>query len=411
MAACAPINPAAGSAETMVATVDCYVQSNVQAGYASLLGPGSMFSTALTAALTLYVAFVGYRLIFGRAGLSMGEMVPRMLVIGAVLALSSNWATYQILIYDVLTDGPEEIASAINPGAGKASLNERVDMLSGRMVDLADAWTEFDARPEQAAPAPGTPPVAAPETLPATATGITAFIAPKDSLGPNMLLVSALLLVLASAGVLVIAKIILGLLLLLGPIFAILALFAGTRGLTLGWGRAAIMMALVPLMASMTTAGAVALLEPMLADMVVAAGEGIFSLRSALAIFVVLLVMVAVAIQLFRIGRTIVGGWSISLGQAQATPVGTAAPQSAANGADAPVVYNERMQALVGSIERAATAASTPSHAPQRQILLPMRTDIGSAPVSPNMAVTDRRLSRGRVAPVRAPIKPVRNAA
>jgi type IV secretion system protein VirB6 len=259
MPACAPISPAAGSAETMVATVDCYVQSGVQAGYASLLGPGSMFGTALTITLTLYVAFVGYRLIFGRAGLSVGDLAPRMLLIGAVLALTSNWATYQVLVYDVLTDGPEEIAGAINPGAGKASLNERVDMLSGRMVDLADAWTEFDARPEQMAPGMA---AATPEALPATATGVTAFIAPKDSLGPNMLLVSALLLVLASAGVLVIAKIILGLLLLLGPIFALLALFAGTRGLALGWARAAVMMALVPVMATMTTAGATALLEP-----------------------------------------------------------------------------------------------------------------------------------------------------
>ena len=412
MAACAPINPAAGSAETMVATVDCYVQSSVQAGYASLLGPGSLFSTALTIALTLYVAFVGYRLIFGRAGLSIGDLAPRMLLIGAVLALSSNWATYQILVYDVLTDGPEEIARAINPGAGKASLNERVDMLSGRMVDLADAWTEFDARPEQAVAAPATPPAAATEALPATATGITAFIAPKDSLGPNMLLVSALLLVLASAGVLVVAKIILGLLLLLGPIFAILALFAGTRGLTLGWGRAAIMMALVPLMATMTTAGAVALLEPMLTDMFVAAGEGIFSLRSALAILVVLLVMVAVAVQLFRIGRTIVGGWSINLGQPHTAANTGAAPQAmAASSADAPVVYNERMQAMIGSIERATIAASAPSTGPQRQILLPVRSDIASAPAQTNLAVTDRRLSRGRVAAVRAPIKPVRNAA
>ena len=197
MAACAPISPAAGSAETMVATVDCYVQSSVQAGYASLLGPGSMFGTALTIALTLYVAFVGYRLIFGRSGLSVGDLAPRLLLIGAVLALSSNWATYQVLVYNVLTDGPEEIASAINPGVGQAGLNERVDMLSGRMIDLADAWTEFDARPDQAVAAM---PTAAPETLPTTATGITAFVAPKDSLGPNMLLMSALLLVLASAG-------------------------------------------------------------------------------------------------------------------------------------------------------------------------------------------------------------------
>jgi len=148
MANCAAINPAAGSAETMVQTVDCYMQSNVQAGYANLLGPGSMFSYGLTIALTLYVALVGYRLIFGRSTLSMGEMMPRMVMIGAVLALTSNWATYQILVYDVLTDGPQEIVSAIDPAAGKAgSITERVDVLSGRMVDLADAWTEFDARP------------------------------------------------------------------------------------------------------------------------------------------------------------------------------------------------------------------------------------------------------------------------
>lgn len=409
MPACAPINPAAGSAETMVATVDCYVQSNVQAGYASLLGPGSLFGTALTIALTLYVAFVGYRLIFGRSSLSMGDMAPRMLLIGAVLALSSNWATYQILVYDVLTDGPAEIAGSISPGIDKAGLNERVDMLSGRMVDLADAWTEFDARPEQAVAGM---PTTMPETLPATATTITAFVAPKDSLGPNMLLVSALLLVLASAGVLVIAKIILGLLLLLGPIFAILALFAGTRGLTLGWARAAVMMALVPLMATLTTAGTVALLEPILTDMFVAAGEGIFSLRSALTILVVLLVMVAVSVQLFRIGRTIVGGWTIQFGAATQTIGGMSAQSAASTEAATPVIYNERMQALVGSIERAALAtSSTSSTAPNRTLLLPQRTDLGSAPLAANAAMSDRRIARGRVAAVRAPIKPVRNAA
>ena len=153
MAKCAAINATAGSAETMVNTVDCYMQSTVQAGYANLLGPGSVFGYALTIALTIYVAIVGYRLIFGRSTLSMGEMAPRMLLIGAVLALTSNWATYQMLVYDVLTDGPQEIVSAINPSSSQgSSVNQRVDMLSGRMVDLADAWTEFDAQPQNAAP-------------------------------------------------------------------------------------------------------------------------------------------------------------------------------------------------------------------------------------------------------------------
>lgn len=410
MASCTAINPAAGSAETMVKTVDCYIQSNVQAGYSNLLGPGSMFSYGLTIALTLYVALVGYRLIFGRSTLSMGEMMPRMVMIGAVLALTSNWATYQVLVYDVLNDGPQEIVGAINPAAGKAgSITERVDMLSGRMVDLADAWTEFDARPEQAMPA-GL--IAEPEALPASATGITAFVAPKDSLGPNMLLLSALLLVLASAGVLVVAKIILGLLLMLGPIFALLGLFAGTRGLTLGWGRAAVLMALVPVMAMMTSAGAVALLEPVLTEMYVAAGQGIFSLRSALTIMVVVLVMVAVSVQLFRIGRTIVSGWTLSFGQngiSDNAPVTEQSQHSSAQPAN--VIYNERMQSLVGSIERSAMATSTISAANQRAILLPHRFDGHSAPAHQDNLNADRRISRGRVTAVRAPIKAIRNAA
>jgi type IV secretion system protein VirB6 len=406
---CAAINPAAGSAETMVNTVDCYMQSNVQAGYANLLGPGSMFSYGLTIALTLYVALVGYRLIFGRSTLSISEMMPRMVMIGAVLALTSNWATYQVLVYDVLTDGPQEIVSAINPSANNISVNERVDMLSGRMVDLADAWTEFDARPEEAMPA-GI--IAEPEALPATATGITAFGAPKDSLGPNMLLLSALLLVLASAGVLVVAKIILGLLLMLGPIFAVLGLFAATRGLTLGWGRAAVLMALVPVMAMMTSAGAVALLEPVLTEMYVAAGQGIFSLRSALTIMVVVLVMVAVSVQLFRIGRTIVSGWTLAFGQNRSADNAPVTVQSSHDSTQpANVIYNERMQSLVGSIERSAMATSTISAANQRAILLPQRFDGDSTQGRQDNFNADRRISRGRVTAVRAPIKAIRNAA
>lgn len=238
-------------------------------------------------------------------------------------------------------------------------------------------------------------------------------MAPRDSLGPNMLLFGALLLVLTSAGVLVIAKIILGLLLLIGPIFAVLALFAGTRGLALGWARAAVMMALVPIMATMTTAGAVALLEPIVADMFAAAGEGIFSLRAALAIMVVLLVVVAVSVQLFRIGRTIVGGWTLGL----ATPVPAGAPALApspplAVGA-APLVYNERMQALVGSIERAAiTASATATTAPQRQIMMPMNRDIAPAlPLAAKPMAPTRQTPGGRITAGRAPVKPVRSAA
>jgi type IV secretion system protein VirB6 len=331
-------------------------------------------------------------------------------MIGAVLALTSNWATYQVLVYDVLTDGPQEIVRAINPNDGNVrSMTERVDMLSGRMVDLADAWTEFDARPEQMLPASPTAP--APGALPVTANNITAVVAPKDSLGPNMLLFSALLLVLASAGVLVVAKIILGLLLLLGPVFAVLGLFASTRGLALGWGRAAVMMALVPVMTMITSAGAMAALEPILTQMYVSAGQGDFSLRAALTILVVVLIMVAVAVQLFRIGRTIVSGWTLSLGQRRASDNLASAPAATDPLPSNNVVYNERMQSLVGAIERSASASASMSPGNPRRILLPQPLYAEAGPAGLQKSYPDRRISRGPVNAVRAPVKAIRNVA
>jgi len=410
MASCVTINPSAGSAETMVNAVDCYIGSTVQAGYANLLGQGSVFSVALTIALTIYVAIIGYRLIFGRSSLSVGEMMPRMIMIGAVLALTSNWATYQVLVYDVLTDGPQEIVRAINPEDGDVrGITERVDMLSGRMLDLADAWTEFDARPDQMLPT--NPITTETATLPVTANNITAFVAPKDSLGPNMLLLSALFLVLASAGVLVVTKIILGVLLLLGPVFAVLGLFASTRGLALGWGRAAVMMALVPIMTMITSAGAVAALEPILTQMYVSAGQGDFSLRAALTILVIVLIMVAVAVQLFRIGRTIVSGWTLSFGQGRAIDNQVSAPVANDPLPSSNVVYNERMQSLIGAIERSAQASASSSPGNPRGILLPQRVYSDADHAAQKTSYSDRRISRGPVHAVRAPIKAIRNVA
>ncbi len=410
MASCFTLNPAAGSAETMVNAVDCYIGSTVQAGYTNLLGQGSVFSVALTIALTIYVAIIGYRLIFGRSSLSVGEMMPRMIMIGAVLALTSNWATYQVLIYDVLTDGPQEIVRAINPeDSDVRGITERIDVLSGRMVDLADAWTEFDARPEQVLPT--NPTATEPTTLPVTANNITAFVTPKDSLGPNMLLFSALFLVLASAGVLVVAKIILGVLLLFGPLFAVLGLFASTRGLALGWGRAAVMMAFVPIMTMITSAGAVAALEPILTQMYVSAGQGDFSLRAALTILVIVLIMVAVAVQLFRIGRTIVSGWTLSFGQDRAIDNQVSAPVASDPLPSSNVVYNERMQSLIGAIERSAAANASSSPGNPRGILLLQRVYSDADQAGQKTCYSDRRISRGPVHAVRAPIKAIRNVA
>jgi type IV secretion system protein VirB6 len=367
---CAAIDTTNGIGQPMLTAVDCFMKESVQSGYAMLLGPGSTFNIALTIALTLYVAVIGYRLILGRAGLGIGELAPRVMLIGAVLALATNWAAYQTLVFRVLTDGPQEAALMVAPSADGNSLLARVDTVGKTLIEVSDAWSESDSAatiptpdampsttPNPVANAtPATPPV------PATATpppGTVAILRP--SLGPNLLLASALILLLSSVGVMVVAKILLGLLLALGPVFVALALFGATRGLAMGWLRASVLLALVPLLSMMVTAGALNLIEPVMIDLALAARSGEFDLRQAVTLLAEVLVMAAVSVQLFRIATHITAGWTAEFGRGKSTmPNAAALPSSIMSPAtDTTSRFDPRMDALVTSIGRSAGSTVT----------------------------------------------------
>ncbi|HEV7233156.1 MAG TPA: type IV secretion system protein, partial [Sphingorhabdus sp.] len=113
MPVCPTIDPQIGTAQTLIQSVNCYVETSVAQSYGALMGPGGGLKGALTAVLVIYVAIMGYRFMLGRARLAVGDLVPRMLLIGAIMALTTSWATYQTLVYDVLTDGPEEVTQMV----------------------------------------------------------------------------------------------------------------------------------------------------------------------------------------------------------------------------------------------------------------------------------------------------------
>jgi hypothetical protein len=158
-----------------------------------------------------------------------------------------------------------------------------------------------------------------------------------------------------------------------------------------------------------TSTGALAALEPILTQMYVSAGQGDFSLRAALTILVIVLIMVAVAVQLFRIGRTIVSGWTLPFGQHRAVDNLVSAPGATDPLPSSNVVYNERMQSLVGAIERSAAANMGPGN--PRRILLPQPAYADANQAGQPNNYSDRRISRGPVNAVRAPIKAIRNVA
>lgn len=325
MANCPTIDPAIGTAQTLIASVNCYVETSVAQSYGALMGPGGGLKSALTAALVIYVAVLGYRFMLGRSRLAMGDLVPRMFLIGAILALTTSWVTYQTLVYDVLTDGPEEITQMVTRGqAQNRSVAERVDSVSKQLTNVANDWGKGplgivanvgpqSSIAEAANAARARAEAAGANPLPTNASTPATISSNPFSSAPNYLSWSAMLLTLTAAGSIAMTKALLGLLLALGPAFALFALFDNTRGLAVGWARAALFLAFVPLLATLTSLAMLTMLEPMAATLAANAARGSYGLNDALAIFIAVLVMTGIALLAVRVAGMMVSGWVISL--------------------------------------------------------------------------------------------------
>ena len=115
--------------------VDCQAQAIGSGGYQALAAPGSTLSLVLTGLLTLFVAFFGYRMLFGQTP-GMRDGVLALVKIGIVMALALGWPAYRTLIYDVALRGPAELAGEIGrpsalPGAG-GGMVARLDLTGER---------------------------------------------------------------------------------------------------------------------------------------------------------------------------------------------------------------------------------------------------------------------------------------
>jgi type IV secretion system protein VirB6 len=233
MAQCAAFQPLGGYVANVLAWVDCQTLGLGEEGYRAL-GPGSAFGMALTGLLTIYIALIGYRLLLGGA-VTVREGVVTALKIGFVLALASQWPAWRVLVYDVATKTPEAAASGFLGSAGLNSggspmLAARIDGVNGALAQMVDnASSARAAQPVVANPASGNPAAGAPPANPAQPTLSEAAVGSVTS-AIGTLDVAAL------AG-LVGVRVVLGLLLALGPVFIACLLFETTWGLFTGWLR------------------------------------------------------------------------------------------------------------------------------------------------------------------------------
>ncbi len=248
MSACAALIDD-GIIRGVLATVDCQTQAYAQGGYLALTSGNSVFQTALTALLTIYVALIGYRLLFAHGAARLSDAPGIALKIGLILALVSSWATFQTLVFDVADRAPVEIAALVSAPM-QASNNAG---LAASPVD--GLQTAYDAFSETAAAygklaGPNAKGYASPQAAAAEATAA-----------------ASLTLFVVSAGVISAATLSIGVLTAVGPIFIVLALIPATRGLFVGWLRALAASALTPLVAWLLIVLMLSVLDPWVATL------------------------------------------------------------------------------------------------------------------------------------------------
>ncbi len=236
-------SPDAALVQGLIGSVDCQVHGLAQAGYAALSAPGSPVSTLLTVLMTLYVGFMGYRLVLGRGTLRIGDATIAAVKLALVVALATNWALLETLAYDLLFKAPTEVGALLlgqlDAGPGKLDPYVRLQFAFDALQDAAQHFaTRAGARDAALQGGPG----------------FAAFAAN----------VGGLVMLLTSLGVVLACKVVLSVLLALAPIVAGLLLFETTRGLVEGWLKAMIALAILPMIATLALSLELAMMAPSL---------------------------------------------------------------------------------------------------------------------------------------------------
>lgn len=376
-AACPSLNDLSDIGALMI-SVDCQSGAYVASAYEGLFGSGGGLAQVLAGALTIYVAFYGYRLIVGAGSATAPDLVRRLAVIGVILALSSNWPAYQTLFVNTITGGAEEIAGMMSSAttgrpASSASIAGEIDVAINEMTRLATEWSR--KAPLGGAETPENPLAIQPPLAPA---GVSAV---------NMLWLSAILLGVSSAGVIVITKITLAFLLALGPLFLTLALFPAARGLFEGWLRTIVAGAFVLVFTILATGGALSVVAPIIGAIARDQAQGINDAGAVFTLLIACIVFAMLVRQVLTTTARLTAAWRLpfaadrdgkSAGDATSAPPPVQTPFA-----------NERIAGMVASVAR-----DTAPTAPSRTIIAAAAAPAPNAFEPPNESASIRRAAR-----------------
>jgi len=259
---CAPLHTGTDFLASTLAHLDCQGQAIGAYGYGALADPSSGVFLALTALLTIFVALFGIRLILGHP-IAARDVIGDVVKLGIVLTLATSWPAWRVVGYDLVLNGPKELARSIGlasglPGADGtliARLQNADDglvaitmygtgRLTGGVIGSSDRGDSFHG------------------------------IAIADESGYGWGRIFFLTGIIAPFAI---TRLGAGLLLALAPLMAGLMLFGGTLGIFLGWLRGLAFVALASLALSLVSGVELALIDPWIADVLAQRGSNTFT--------------------------------------------------------------------------------------------------------------------------------------
>lgn len=331
MSTCA-LSEGAGVVRGVLRSVDCQVQQTAEAGYRALTGPQSVFPLALTAILTIYIAVLGYGLMFGASRVTLRQAPLIALKIGLVLSLTLNWTVFQTLVFDVAMKAPLEIARTVARPSERSGAVLAGDPLGGLQV----VYDQLGAAASTFGKLAGPNPQALRGGEAATADGLWKAQAALFT---------------STVGLISIAIIAVGVLTALGPVFISLGLFESTRGLFVGWLRAVVAAAMLPAVNWIASVIMLIIIEPPMIELARGAADGAPSLNTAASVGGAVLIFSMAQVVLAVAMVVLASGFQLRPRSEKATAAGESTPSD-------PAVVRSRAEILADSLRRQAIVSA-----------------------------------------------------
>ena len=198
--------------------------SAIQAIYQSL---ATALLPVFTVAVTLYVVYWGYEMLYGRAALTAGAFVWRMLRIWLIYLIAFGWSTFSTLVVQVFTTAGDGVATAVCSGVGGAGCSTPEMAVATQISTVV------------------TNGVTAAKTVAASGGWTTAGVG--LALLAAIVIIAVTIFVSVAITMVMIGKVALFVLLGLAPLFIALALFDLSSSLFTGWLRTCLQYAIVPI--------------------------------------------------------------------------------------------------------------------------------------------------------------------